>query len=437
MEVSKPTFFGEVTLKLLPLLALYIGYVMTHQLPHLRGDEFRYMANVQNILHGFFASEETLMFWNGPGYPLYIAPFVALKLPLLVPRLGNSFFLFFAVLYFHASLKLMAVEKRTLAYAYGFGVLMLFHGAVMDMLFTESMCAFLICGSLYHFIKSVHCDHRCVLNLCLSGLMLAYLAWTKVFFGYVLEAAFLIALVTWILFYLFKNFQTDRIELRSTLQRVMALTGIALALCLPYLAYTYKITGKLHYWGNSGGVMLYCLSVPEKELVGDWLNFDTVRGSPEFFKHETDVFLEMAKLDYIARDSAFKKLAMENIKAHPKKFFWNWRANVNRLVFGFPVSPYPGSDLELKTGNRSFFYALPILLFFFALIPGWLSRKAIPIEAHLVLFFALISLGGLSLLSGIPRQVFPILPILMFWTVLVFEKGVVISQPQLLHFQND
>jgi hypothetical protein len=68
---------------------------------------------------------------------------------------------------------------------------------------------------------------------------------------------------------------------------------------------------------------------------------------------------------------------------------------------------------------------MPFLLFMLALIPGWLGRKSIPNEAHAALIFAAISLGGLSLLSCIPRQAFPLLPLLGVWTVLVVEKALV------------
>lgn len=429
--------WGE-PLKLLPLLALFAAYAVTHNLSYLRGDESRYLLNAHNILKGYFASEETLMFWNGPGYPLYLAPFVALKAPLLLPRLGNTVFLYFGMAYFQGALRLAGVEKRSLIYAYLMGILLLLHGAVVDMLMTESLCVFLICGATYHFFRLAAGDGRNGLHLASAGSLLGYLVWTKVFFGYAIEVSLVSALAFWA----WSRWGRWNKRLRphsesasqaaanaKTAAKAVAVCAVAMAVCVPYLAYTRAITGKSHFWGNSGGLQLYCLTVPEKELTGDWLNFDAVRDYPEFFGHETDVFKDMARLDYIPRDEAFKKAALANLKAYPRKCFWNWRANVNRLVFGFPVSPYPGSDLELTTGNRSFFYALPFLLFLFALVPGWLGRRWMPIEAHISLAFALISLGGLTLLSCIPRQAFPLLPLLGLWSILVVERTLVFEAP--------
>jgi len=422
--------WGE-PLKLLPLLALYAAYAVTHNKGFLRGDESRYLINAHNILKGYFASEESLMFWNGPGYPLYLVPFVALKAPLLLPRLGNTLFLFFGMVYFQGTLRLAGVEKRSLLHAYIMGVLLLFHGAVVDMLMTESLCVFLICGAAYHFFRLLEGDGRNPLHLAAAGSLLGYLAWTKIFFGYAIEISLLAAAGAWA-WQAWRHTGSAGASSHGAgkaAAKAVAVCAVALAVCIPYLAYTRAVTGKLHFWGNSGGVQIYCMTVPEKELTGDWLNFDMVRDYPEFFGHETEVFKDMARLDYIPRDEAFKQAAIANLKSNLKKCFWNWRANVNRMVFGFPVSPYPGSDLELTTGNRSFFYALPFLLFLFALVPGWLGRRLLPVAAHIALAFALLCLGGLTLLSCIPRQAFPLLPLLGLWTVLVVEKTVVFEAP--------
>jgi hypothetical protein len=410
-------------LKLLPLLGFYVLFGIFNNKSDLRGDEFRYLIFVQNILHGFFASSESLMFWNGPGYPLYLTPFIAFKLPLIIPRLGNAGFLFFTIVYFYFSLLQFGVINRALLYAYLLGFLLLFHGPLIDLLMSECLSVFLVMGATYHYFRYIGNQMRSRLHLLLAGTYLAYLVWTKVFFAYAVETSLLIALG------FFGVERWRRSSRNAPSAGAILICLLALVGCLPYLVYTWSATGRMHFWGNSGGVQLYCMSVPEKKLVGDWLNFDTVRGSPEFFGKEATFFVELSGLDFYQRDEAFQKAALVNIHLHPEKYFWNWRANINRLVFGFPVSPYPGADKELTTGNRTFVYALPFLLLLFALIPGWLGRKAVPSEVHVALFFALISLGGLSLLSGIPRQAFPLLPILGFWTILVFEKVIYWENP--------
>ena len=135
-------------------------------------------------------------------------------------------------------------------------------------------------------------------------------------------------------------------------------------------------------------------------------------------------------MDYVARDQAMKAAALRNIKEHPRKYFRNWRANVNRMVFGFPVTRYPGSDPQLATGNRSLVYAFPFFLCLFAVPGAWARRARIPPGAWVCLFFSLVSLGGLSLLSAFPRMVFPLLPLLALWLAAVAAaKPVAAAEP--------
>jgi hypothetical protein len=58
-----------------------------------------------------------------------------------------------------------------------------------------------------------------------------------------------------------------------------------------------------------------------------------------------------------------------------------------------------------------------------AAAPGWLGRRRLPPEAHAMLIFALLCLGGLSLLSAIPRQVFPLLPLILIWCIATGERA--------------
>ena len=108
------------------------------------------------------------------------------------------------------------------------------------------------------------------------------------------------------------------------------------------------------------------------------------------------------------------------MRGNPGKFFRNWRANVNRMVFGYPVSSHPGADPDLATGNRAFVYALPFILSLFAL-PAVFVRSMPPALWALLAFLG-VSLGGLSLLSAVPRQAFPLLPLLWVWIVFAGEK---------------
>jgi hypothetical protein len=444
--MKKPAAALREPLKLLPLLIVYALFVVLKSKTDLQWDEGRYFLNARNLLKGGFASTETLMFWNGPGYPLYLLPFVALKAPLLLPKLGNAVFLYFAIVYFQASLRLLGCPAyRSRYYAYALGILSLLHGSLIEFLMTESLSALLVSGAAYHYLRATLRADRPRIHLGASGLHLGYLALTKVFFGYVLTAGLILAGAWWLWALTRKGrgaasshggaLAAASPKSSSALPKSAAVSskypasaaalacGLGLLFCAPYLAYTHAKTGRLFFWSNSGGSQLYCMTLGEKEFLGDWLNFEEVLFFPEFFKQQTVFYRELDKMDYLSRDQAFKQAALRNLRHHPRKVFQNWRANVNRMVFGFPVSRYPGSDPELATGNRSFVYALPFYLCLIALWPAWTRRRQLSAPLWGALGFALVALGGLSLLSAIPRMVFPLLPIVGLWLAAVNEAA--------------
>lgn len=401
------------SLRLLPLLALYLLFVLLNAKDVLIGDEGRYVIGARNILQGFLASEESLYLWNGPGYPLYLVPFVALGLPLLWAKLGNAVLLWLALLRVHQSLDLLGPASAregwgNLAVTYGLGVLLLLHGTGMEVLMTECLSVFFLCGAFWHYLKASRDPVGSRRQTAFAALHLAGLALTKVFFGYAITVGILLAALWW---------AWSRLCGGAVRQSRLAASvcALALLLCVPYLAYTYKLTDQAFFWSNSGGSQLYCMTLREKELLGDWLNFDAVQAFPEFFTHQAPLYREWAKLDYVTRDQAMKAAAIANLKADPAKYIRNWRANLNRMVFGYPNSRFPGSDPDLATGNRAFVYAAPFFLCLFMLPWAWRRRAAVDPTVHAALAFALVSLGGLSLMSAFPRMVFPLLPLLGIW----------------------
>jgi hypothetical protein len=57
-------------------------------------------------------------------------------------------------------------------------------------------------------------------------------------------------------------------------------------------------------------------------------------------------------------------------------------------------------------------------------VPGWLGRRSVPAGVHACLAFACLSLAGMSLVCAIPRQVFPMLPLLGLWCAVVLDRTV-------------
>jgi hypothetical protein len=435
-------------LRLLPLLGFFAILALVQAKGDNEGDGWRYLTNARHMLEGYFAAPDTLMFWNGPGYPILLIPFVGLGIPLALARILNAVFLYLAVVHFHGCLRLAGIGKRGLAYAYAMGILLFLHGPLMGMIMTESLSAFLVCAGAWHLGAASRGFGRKGLHASLAGLHLGYLALTKIFFGYVVEFCLLIAAGLW----LWSRARRVPGTLASApppnpapsphpvppasrpppfsgpearfAPAVAALAcAVGLLVCAPWLAHTWSKTGKLNFWGNSGGFQMYYLSWPEKEYFGDWINFEALLENPDFFRPHVEFVRETLKLDYVSQDAVLKKQALRHCREHPRKCVTNWRANVNRMVFGYPVTHYPGSDVELATGNRSFVYAFPFMLCLLLAAPGWLGRRAVPAWVHYGLAFAIVSLGGMSLVSAIPRQVFPVLPLLGLWCAVVAERA--------------
>lgn len=414
-----PPRWGE-PLKLLPLFVLFAIAGLAGAKGDLDGDGWRYLANARNLLHGGYASPETLMFWNGPGYPLTLVPWLALHAPLAFARLANALWLYLAAVHCQGVFRGLGQERRGLLYAYLIGGALFLHGALLGSLMSESLSAYLMCGAAWHYVRSASAPSS-RLHLALAGFHLGYLALTKVLFGYALEASLLLAVGAWAI----RRGSLGKASRPARAARHAAVAcALGLTLCAPWLAYTWSQTGKLHFWGNSGGLQIWYFSWPEKEYYGDWLNWQAILEHPDYFRPHMDEVHAMLKLDPIVQDSVLKAWAWANCRAHPRKCFTNWRANVNRMVFGYPITPYAGGGVELATGNRSFIYCLPFFLLAAAAVPGWLGRKRMMPEAHSLLTFALLALAGTSMLSAIPRQVFPVLPLILIWCALAAEQAV-------------
>ena len=78
--------------KLTPFLLLYLIICIVFA-PHENvGDEGRYLYFANNLLSGFYSPPyPEINLWNGPGYPLFLAPFIFFELPLIALRLLNVF----------------------------------------------------------------------------------------------------------------------------------------------------------------------------------------------------------------------------------------------------------------------------------------------------------------------------------------------------------
>lgn len=388
----------------LPLLLFYLALVFAFSPDNLLGDQGGYVKIASHIA-GLASPQDKNTLWWGPGYPLVLAPFLLLKIPLFYARLLNAIFLFLAVIYFFRTLELWFHGKIVIALAYFYG---LYPPLMVQVphLYTENLEFFLVCGFVFHLCKLLKDSGQPWLQLLLAAAYLGYLALTKVFFGYVLA----LGIVVYGGAYLFRK--------NVKCARTAGVYLLALIFCIPYLGYTYSVTNKVFYWGTSGGMSLYWMSTPYTEELGDWFREDVVEQRPELARH-LPFFQRISKLPEAKRDEEFKNQAIYNITHYPRKYISNWLANIGRLLFSYPFSYTPQ---KLST----YFYLLPnmflVILFILGVYPAVRRWKSIPLELYCLLFLVFMTLGGTSLLSAYDRQFRPMVPILVLWVSYIYLR---------------
>ncbi|MEO8128923.1 MAG: hypothetical protein ABI822_17605, partial [Bryobacteraceae bacterium] len=268
---------------------------------------------------------------------------------------------------------------------------------------SEAVTAFLVCGFMFHFCTLFQETRRFGWHHFAASLYLAYLALTKIFFGYVIAT---------ILVFLFASLLWKRTQ---PVRKALAVFLLAMLWCVPYLCYMYSVTGKVFYWGTSGGMSLYWISSPYTGEYGSWYSSNQVQERPELAPH-LQFFASLERLTDVERDTAYRKQAIRNITSHPKEYVRNWAANVGRLLFSYPFSFGPQS-------LTTYFYLAPnmfvVVLFLVSLIPAALRPRAVPLELWFLLAFALVAFGGSTLVSGYERQFRPLVPILFVWVAFV------------------
>ena len=397
----------QTKVKFLPLLVVYILFVVVASSNTFWADEDRYVWFANNLSHGYYSPGTDINLWNGPGYPLVLVPFVLLSLPWLSAKILNAFLLFFAIIYFYSTLRLYIRERSAFYVSYLFGIYPpLFK--YMQYLLTESLAIFLVCGFVFHFCRLNKSEKVSRGELFIAGLYLGYLALTKILFGYVI----LTGLIVFGLLLLWRR--------TAHLKRTVWVYSLALLCCLPYLFYTYSLTGKVFYWGNSGGDSLYWMSTPYSGELGSWFTAADFRVNPQLLENHGQFLREVDVLPSIQRDEALMKRAVENIKNNPGAFLRNVAANIGRLLFSYP---YGYTPQKLST----YFYIAPnmfiVVFFIIAVYLAYVRRKLVPWEVHALLFFGLVSFAGTAPLSGVgPRHFAILVPIFLLWTAVVLAR---------------
>ena len=374
------------------------------------GDQNRYMTYAENLLQGYYTDADNPFLDNGPGYPIFLAPFVALHLSPIIPSLLNGLLVFFSVVFFFKTLRFYLPRRAALFASYGFGLYYPIYRH-MVLLQTESLALFLICAVMYFTIKALRSPNPFPRELVWSGLACGGLALTKIFFGNVI----LVCLIASLFAYFFIS--------RQKALKCMAILLIGMICTLPWLFYTYSVTGRFPYWGTQGGEQLYWMSVRYDGEYGNWnYFFDMESGMyPDFDPAHVQLYQSIKDKTFIEQNDTLLQIAKSNILHHPQAYLANLPANFSRLWFNLPES-------HQKVGYKHLYYILANMFLLvplaFSLIPAWTFRKDIPFEILGIVFFILVYCGGIILIQARPRHLIVVIPIIILWLAFIFHTYV-------------
>ncbi len=399
------------------LLVLYILIIICFSQSKLTGDESRYYRYAVNITQGFYEAKDNPSLGNGPGYPLLIAPFIGLGIPLIYTKILNAFLLFFSLMFFKKTVDLYSKSKYTINFII---ILGLYPPLLrwLPYMYSETFAFFSMCGLIFFLCKVFQKEKLELKYVLASTLFLGLLVIIKVIYLHVVLAAIFligIAILIW------KN---KRKPLKSA---ALILIGSVLVIS-PYLFYAYNLTGKLFYLGTAGGEILYHRSTPFENEFGNWFAIeDVIYGDEATYKadeaytnlsqlskNHKEKFVPLLNLTHIEQDSILKSMAIDNMINHPLKYVKNTVANIGRLFIHYPFS-YRSQNLNM------FGYMIPnsILLFVFSVLffTNLYKKRLLnlPFAIKLTLIFALLYTSALIVLDGRGRNFIVIVPIVLLY----------------------
>lgn len=401
-------------LALAPLLLLYLAAWALF--PARPDDEAMYVTLARRLSEGFYATGDqgALLdpdptspdLWFGPGLPALLAPLVALDVPLSLLRLTGPLLLFGAVLVFHLLVRERWGPRVGRLASYGIGLYLPFLGLLSNLHSEVLAVLFVTIGmlSLSRFL-----NRGGTTWLVLGAGAFAGLALTRVAYGWVLIISALVLVAYSIL-------RRSRASLRGA-----AVLALALVLCVPWLAYTHQKTHRLFVWGNSGSLSLYWMTSPYEGDRGDWNQAHLVFTDPDLRPHRA-FFNSLRGLTLAEQNAEIEREAIHNIVEHPARYAENVAANISRMLVNAPYSrtAWEANDL---------FYALPNLLLLGAVVASLVlllpRRRELPPETGVFVTFGTVAFTLHALVAAYPRMLAPIVPLVVWLTVLAFvEAGV-------------
>ncbi|MBO0730424.1 MAG: glycosyltransferase family 39 protein [Acidimicrobiaceae bacterium] len=395
-----------------PLLVVYVVAALLLAPRHgFGGDEQPLLGYAHAILHGHYATTNTMdgdaYLWFGPAIPLLLAPMVWLHFPLEVMRLlCGPLLLWVAVVLFERLLRVRLASGPALAGAFALG-LYLPYGYLLTSLAKEELAlVFLIATMLFlsRFIRDGARRHALA-----AGVSLGALTYTRVEYGWV-TIALVVAAGAW----------TLARRHHAVPRRLLAVAVIAVICCVPWLAYTRHVTGRLLYWGNSDGESLFWISQPQMDQLGEWHSVHVVFEDPSLARYRP-LFTRLDRLPPLQRNDAYIHIAEHNVEAHPGKYLLNVAANVSRMILAFPYSFVVPIYVLILYGASN-------LALLAALGRALRRRRRWPPEASALGLLAFLCVAIHVPISADPRMLMPLVPLLL-WPAVYARWASITARP--------
>lgn len=393
-------------LMFVPALVVYAVLAFDPAPEATGGDESRYLASARNILAGEYSTPNMRQLWNGPGYPVLLAAMLLLGASAQALHLMNAVLLYVSLILIHKALSLYTNSLWALLGTTAFAVYWPVF-ATIDLILTETLAIFLFAASVC-FTCRCHADSRLRFTV-LASVALASLALTKVILGYVLLAQLLVHGLLWL------------ITRRRFAGRLFAVYAGAMVLCLPYLTYTYSITGRAFYWSTAGGSSLYWMSYPGPETTGEWKSSSTVAANPALLKqHQLNLKgYDFARMTADEKDCTLRSIAVKNVINNPQKYLQNWRINWLRMFFYFP---FTRTQHVFSNCRADFPTAVAVCLFAFSIFTVCKDWRHVPLEVHSLLLLEGLYLGASSIASAYPRMFYVSIPVVIFYSTVALSR---------------
>ena len=397
--------------KLFPFLLLYVTICIVFPKDVSIGDQVRYLGFADNLLNGFYSPPyPNIDLWNGPGYPAFLVPFIFIKVPFVGLRLLNAFLLYFSLIISYKTFSIYSSKNSAILFTMLLGLYFpIFE--VLRQILTESLAWFLISLVCFLVVKNYQQKNISWKLVLLAAFSIAYLAMTKVIFGYVI----LLMLFISIFMFLLPIF-------RSSAKKSALIFLVSLFFCLPWLIYTYNLTDKIFYWSNSGSMSLYTMSTPYVGESGQWYDQELLLKNPNH-----TVFIDsILRLTPLQQDDAYKKAAITNIRNHPAKYLTNFISNIGRLLF-FPSDYAPDTIFSYYPFVPNMFIVVFIVI---TMAVSLVHYKRIPPELILLFMFIFIYLFGSTVVSAYRRMFHITMPFWFFFFSYVFNNLISIKIKQ-------